>query len=396
MQDPPALPQDAPPSYDTLETQSLPLPQDEKAERSRRSGELHPLASSSPQPSPSSDSKSHAASSAWWSSWVEPPAVKEVRKTIVGLLHDLVRGGDAECILAVLDSCAGTCRSYGISLSSILQERSAAGHTPLYWAVVNRPHLVPSAQDMEYFRAILTYAAPLSTATVEDVRLACLHSPNNVLFQGLGRIPAFSPLSEQEKLIMGQTVPLDEVDVQDFEADLLHFSVRFKIPMFQKRMRIAGDVTLEFIATGRLWQFSILVARQNDYDRLGNLKVTPGRLAVKLTLLPGSPPTGLVSTLVIEDRAAHGVSPSAASSPELSSKSPSSPSAAVNPPIQVQLQSGKKQLVPGSGSWGLGGMIAVSLESNDQANTLQIDRCPYVGNDDTLIASLNVMLDAAS
>ncbi|KAI0690783.1 hypothetical protein C8T65DRAFT_587655 [Cerioporus squamosus] len=368
--------QDAPPSYDALEPLSLPPSRDEKADPSTSSTELSSLtsprsASSSSRPKLPAKGEPAPSSTSWWNPWSEPPAVKEVRKTLVGLLHDLVRGGDAECVLAVLDSCAGTCKSYGISLSSILQERSAAGHTPLYWAVVNRPSLAPRAQDIHYLRAILTYAAPLSKATVSDIRLACLHSPNNTLFQSLRRIPAFSPLTEEEKLIMGQSVPLDEVNVWDHDADVLEFSVDFKIPLFQKRMRIARGVTLEFIAKGRLWQFCLLVAGTDEHERLGGVRVTPGCVAVKLALLPNSPPTPLDATLVIEPRAAHGELPSATST---SPKSPTSwhgSAPAVKPPIRVQLR--KDQLVPESGSWGRGGMIVVSLEADSQANTLQVE-----------------------
>lgn len=253
---------DAPPSYDALESLSLPTSRDEKASsESLRSTDLlllssdYPLASTSSYPGPSSSPACPAGPSSytpWWnlSAWTESQASQEVRKTLVNLVHDVVRGGNPDGVLAILDSCADACKSYGLSLSSILQERSAAGRTPLYWAIVNRANLSPTAQDITYLRAMLLYAAPLSTATIDDVRLACLHSPSNTLFQCLRRIPAFSPLTEEEKLILGQNVPLDECHVRDTDADVMHFTVDFKIPMFQKRIRIAEAVELEFIAKG--------------------------------------------------------------------------------------------------------------------------------------------------
>lgn len=250
---------EAPPSYDDLETLSLPPSQDEKASmESMRSTEMlllspeQPLASTSTSPGPSYLQAAGSSSTPWWnlSAWTESQASQEVRRTLVTLVHDVVRGGNPDGVLAILDSCADACRRYGLSLSSILQERSAAGRTPLYWAIVNRANVSPNPQDITYLRAMLAYAAPLSSATIDDVRLACLHSPSNTLFQCLRRIPAFSPLSDAEKLIMGQNVPLDEIDVRDTDADVMHFAVECKIPMFQKRIRIAEAVELEFIAKG--------------------------------------------------------------------------------------------------------------------------------------------------
>ncbi|RPD57893.1 hypothetical protein L226DRAFT_540148 [Lentinus tigrinus ALCF2SS1-7] len=406
--------QDAPPSYDDLESLALPPSRDEKASsESTRSTDLlllspqHPIPSTSSSPGPSN----LQAYQTWLlslllnpSAWTASQAAQEVRKTLVNLVQGLVRGGDPNGVLAILDSCADACRSYDLSLSTILQERSAAGHTPLYWAIVNRANPSPSAQDITYLRAMLVYAAPLSTATIDDVRLACLHSPNNTLFQCLRRIPAFSPLSPQERLILNSNVPVDEVDMRDTDANTMSFSVDFKIPMFQKRIRIAEAVDLEFIAKGRMWQLSFVVARKHDHTRLGYLEVTPGRLAVKLALLPHSPPTRLNATLVIKARTEDELvssSPAAASDKPSGSSlfSPSdpapSPAGQVNPPIEVRLAS-KRQLIPASGSHGQNGMVAVSLEENDRANTLQVDGCPYVGKDDTLFVSLNVQLDPTS
>ena len=126
---------------------------------------------------------------------------------------------------------------------------------------------------------------------------------------------------------------------------------------------------------GRLWQLSFLVARRNDHKRLSNVHVTPGRLAVKLALLPHSPPTRLNCTLVIKKRVEQSPAllvpsfdqPSGSERLEASIAGPS-----VNPPIEVRLTA-ERQLVPGSGLHDHRGMIAVSLEDNDRANTLQVE-----------------------
>lgn len=122
-----------------------------------------------------------------------------------------------------------------------------------------------------------------------------------------------------------------------------------------------------------MWQFSFLVARRNDHKRLGDLRATPGRLAVKLALLPHSPPTRLNATLVISERAEQVTSTADEDNPSGSSPfSPPAPGPSVNPPIEVRLTA-HRQLVPATGSHGRDGMIVVSLETNDQANTLQVE-----------------------
>ncbi len=169
---------------------------------------------------------------------------------MLGLLRDLVKQGDAQGALGVLESCADACKSYDLSLSSLLQEKSVEGHTPIYWAIVNRPALPPRPDDPDLVSAVLSHAAPLTDATVDELRLACLHTSDHALFQKLRRSPAFSPLSAKDELILGGNVPLDEVDVEDVKADEGAFIVKMKIPAFQKRMRISESVRVEFIAKG--------------------------------------------------------------------------------------------------------------------------------------------------
>lgn len=134
---------------------------------------------------------------------------------------------------------------------------------------------------------------------------------------------------------------------------------------------------------GRLWQLSFLVARRNDHKRLSNVHVTPGRLAVKLALLPHSPPTRLNCTLVIKERVEQRPALPVPSFDQPSGSEHFEPpiselleapiaGPSVNPPIEVRLTA-ERQLVPGSGLHDHRGMIAVSLEDNDRANTLQVE-----------------------
>ena len=133
----------------------------------------------------------------------------------------------------------------------MLQEPSVEGHTPIYWAIINRPS-PPEPDEPDLVSAMLSHAAPLTDATVDEIRLACLHTSDHALFQKLRRSPAFSPLTGTEEILLGGSVPVDDVDVADVKGDEGAFVAVFRMPMFQKRMRISGSIRLEFIAKGAL------------------------------------------------------------------------------------------------------------------------------------------------
>ncbi|KAI0740849.1 hypothetical protein C8Q76DRAFT_607717 [Earliella scabrosa] len=391
--------EDAPPSYDALEGVPPSLPSNEKAGPSTPRGPSHPTSPTSPTPTGSSRGKSGKRSNAWFNFGFTSRAVKEVRTTVLGLLRDLVKQGDASGALGVLESCADACKTYDLSLSSLLQEKSLEGHTPIYWAIINRSDLPPRPDEPDLVSAILSHAAPLTDETVDELRLACLHTSDHALFQKLRRSPAFSPLTGREELITGGSVPVDEVDVEDVKEDESAFVVRFRIPMFQKRLRISEAIQLEFIAKGRLWELSFLIAK--DFDpRLAYKNVKGGSWVIKLVLLPHSPPTWIDSRLVIEDPRAHGhpngehasaSSGAPTSLIEASAKTGSeeTPQGKPKPPIQLRLKA-REQLSPPR--YSAGPMIILSLEENASANSLQFNGCPYLGSDGSLTARLEARL----
>ncbi|OJT12098.1 hypothetical protein TRAPUB_11361, partial [Trametes pubescens] len=247
--------QDAPPSYDALDNVPPSLPRDEKAGPSTT---YPPAAPPNPLPvplkspvTPTTRSAGKRPSSSWFNFGPAARASKEVRATIQGLIRDLVKQTDPQGALGVLESCADACRSFDLAISALLQERTIEGHTPLYWAIINRPaessESAPS-DEPDMVTALLSHAAPLSDATVDELRLACLHTSDHGLFQRLRRSPAFAPLSGADELILGGNVPVDDVDVEDVPGDESGFIARFRMPMFQKRMRISEEISLEFIA----------------------------------------------------------------------------------------------------------------------------------------------------
>lgn len=201
--------------------------------------------------------------------------------TVLGLVRDLVRrpasapgSGNVTAALGVLESCVQACEKHDVSLSSILQQKSIEGHTPLYWAIVNRPTPREEEEDEErgsdavLFR-LLAYTAPLMQSTISDMRHACLVVADNVLYQKLRSIPSVVPLSGTDAMLLtardGEDADEDDLDVgkvfgdvvevRDWRDDSTAFSVTFEIKMFQRRMRVSNEIGLEFIARGTSQSF---------------------------------------------------------------------------------------------------------------------------------------------
>ena len=114
--------------------------------------------------------------SSWLSmlSFTSSRTSKQVRQTVLSLIRDLVLNAESPNLLG---SCASACRTYGLDLSALLQEPSIEHHSAIYWAILNRcDALLPS---------LLAHASPLSQSTISEIRLACLATSNQPLFQSL-------------------------------------------------------------------------------------------------------------------------------------------------------------------------------------------------------------------
>ncbi|TBU41223.1 hypothetical protein BD309DRAFT_965754 [Dichomitus squalens] len=407
------IPGDAPPSYDALE--GVPP--------AATAGDAKAGPSNQPLSSPSSSFASYPPSvghgrgrgikrggSAWFNFGPSGRAAREVRTTVLGLLRDLVKHTDWNGAFGVLESCADACRSYDLSLSSLLQEPSVEGHTPIYWAIINRPS-PPESDGPDLVSALLSHAAPLTDATVDEIRLACLHTSDHTLFQELRRSPAFSPLTGTEEILLGRSVPVDDVDVEDVTEDEGAFVAKFRIPLFQKRMRISGSIRLEFIAKGRLWELSFIVAAKEYDKRFGHRHFKAGSWVIRLGLLPHSPPTCIDSRLVIEDPRSRGqdaqqqpATPSsyaglptslseavmAGDDDPATPASPSSSTPRPRPRVELRLETREQLVAPRQ--WEQGSQIVMALEESALANSLQYNGCPYLEPDGSLIARLEAKL----
>ncbi|KAJ6578879.1 hypothetical protein DFH09DRAFT_349212 [Mycena vulgaris] len=303
-----AGPDDAPPAYDhtTASSSSRPV---EKASLAARA----PLSPNTPS---SSAHKSRAVQKTVWNQFqddvgnmladvglgtTQHRVAQEVRKTVTGLIHDLVRDQTVDANVAcggILESCSEVCSAHGINISALLQQPYIEGHTPLYWAIVKRPADEAESASSTFeppplIRALLTYSAPLKEATIKETRLACLHTADQWLFQGLRLCPEFQALSHKDQLLLGVQVPPDTVSVSPGTRHDAPFTVTFTFPQFQKRMRVSRRASLDFLTHARIWRIEFFVA---DSHR----GLNDGQWGVLLGLHEKSPTASIAATYAIE------------------------------------------------------------------------------------------------
>jgi len=253
---------DAPPSYEALESvsgstsyprekspSSLTAPPSQSSFQSSSSG-FAPL---------KVKRTSKGKGPATWFNFGTSRTTKEVHATVLGLVRDLVKQQySTSGASGILDSCSEACDAYDISFSAILQEKSIENHTPIHWAIVKRPSEPPNADDYDLVTALLSRSAPLKPSTIADIRLACLLTSDQALFQRLRLSPVFSPLSGKDEMLLGVSILPDTIEVEEVEGDAGAFMANFEILAFQKRMRVSKRISLEFIARGEAYSRATL------------------------------------------------------------------------------------------------------------------------------------------
>ncbi|KAG2338326.1 hypothetical protein BDR05DRAFT_705223 [Suillus weaverae] len=317
---------DLPPSYDTIASVSAVV--DEKPR---------------PSPSPPPARPTASSSSSTWLSLLPNARTKQTRQTVISLIRDLVATSTADNSAAtpILASCASALSPS--SFSALLQQPTFDGHTPIYWAILNRhTHILP---DM------LQHAGPLNNSCVADIRLACLASGDQLLFGKLrrGELPFLSTL-RADALVLGCT-SADDIDVREVDGEAA-FSASIKIRLWQKRMRVVGLVGVEFIARGRIWSLTFFSSPSPSPScgPLSTRDAGSGPWQVALSLMEHSPPTFVDARLVIDVfRPQSSSIPDLISSESSSSTNPSLPSTPVptspthaKPPVVIPLQSANR------------------------------------------------------
>lgn len=265
-------PSEAPPSYDTLPSipSSSSFTLDEKVNPYLQP--TYPPSPQSPEPgssvNPASPKGKWKGAKPWFPFGQAARAAREVKATVLGLIRDLVKL-ETSSSTSILQSCSEACNAHGLSLSSILQEKAIEGHTALYWAIVKRPPEPPSPNDNDVLTGMLALAEPLTDATISDIRLACLVTSDQRLFQRLRRSPAFAPLSGSDQMLLEASVPPDEVIVEDVPGDEGAFAVHFRLVKFQARMRVSKEIHMEYIARGMCFDCTLSTRMSLMFPQVG-------------------------------------------------------------------------------------------------------------------------------
>ncbi|KAL0058107.1 hypothetical protein AAF712_015229 [Marasmius tenuissimus] len=379
--------EDAPPSYDeaslnapSTSTQSQP-PRDVKTPIVTVSDSpatpITPSTSQSFSRVPSGKGKEKATAS-WWGSFGVSKKAREVRTTVLGIIRDVVKqdidgGVDPR---GILESCHAACTDEAIPFSALLQEKSIEDHTPIYWAIVNRNTKSESEPDL--LMSLLAYAAPLEPATVSEIRLACLITSDQALFQRLRLSPEFASLSGTDQMVLSGGMAPDEVEVLEASSDEGAFVVDIKMMQFQKRMRVSNEVGVDFIARGRMWRLAFCISNEkwrHDKPRFGAWYVS-------LTLLENSPPTWIDSQLLIPD-ARLPIPPLGETSLMDVTPRSSDGKTKLKPTISVRLMS-RVELGPKRRHTHLPCEVTSTLESTSNAMSLQYSGNSYIGTDDSI------------
>ncbi|KAG0695556.1 hypothetical protein DFH29DRAFT_265240 [Suillus ampliporus] len=387
---------DLPPSYDTIASSSTTATVID--EKPRPPAPIRPSASST--------------TSSWFS--LPPNArTKQTRQTVISLIRDLVASpstttSDSAAAAPILASCASALSPS--SFSALLQHPTFEQHTPIYWAILNRhTHILP---DM------LRYAGPLNHACIADIRLACLASGDQVLFGKLrrGELP-FLTTPKPDALVLGST-PADDVDVKEVDGEAA-FSASIKIRLWQKRMRVAGVVGVEFIARGRIWSLTFFSSPSlSPSPSARGAGSEPWQVA--LSLMEHSPPTFVDGRLVIDVFRLSSVSSNPSShQPRVST--PTSPTHPAKPPLTIPLRSSNRLAHrPSDGSvfsalelwrvtgptckpcrpphpatWSEEGTHYTNALTGVLSDDLGWDNPPYLAPDGTLHARLDARLEKA-
>ncbi|KAG1845498.1 hypothetical protein DFJ58DRAFT_893663 [Suillus subalutaceus] len=214
----------------------------------------------------------------------------EQTEAVLSHIHDIVSFPNFMPVAPIINTFAAALLP--AEFSDLLQNPNIEGHTAMYWAVVNG--------QREAFSVFAAHIPQFSSVCSSDLRLACMSTSNHALFMQLNLGHVINSKDESLRHFLG--CPPDEVQVHD-KGDRMgknQFVACFCIRMFQKRLRTAGELGIEFIAAGRIWWFLIYMG--ND-----------GRWHIGFSLSYPSFPAHPEAVLVIK---AHNSNPDSATQPE--------------------------------------------------------------------------------
>ncbi|KAG2362063.1 hypothetical protein BDR07DRAFT_1609724 [Suillus spraguei] len=174
------------------------------------------------------------------------------RKAVLSRIRDVVSAPNfiPSSVAQIVGDCA-TALSPPV-FSHLLQMPNIQGHTALYWAIVN--------DRREAFLSFIVYITRFSRAGYCDLRLACMVTNDQELFQLLNLGANHS--IKDEPLICSSGCPQDDVQVDEGDRSC-HFIAYIRIRLFQKRLRTTQSLNVEFVARGRIWRVHIYLKQSS-------------------------------------------------------------------------------------------------------------------------------------
>ena len=111
--------------------------------------------------------------------------------------------------------------------------------------------------------ALLSHISPLDPDTILDLRMACMATSDQAMFQQLRRSPRFASISKSDQILMGSSPSPDDVTVEIGPGDKGAFTVDCIVAQFHKRMMVSKEIVLDFVARStylifcclKLWWF---------------------------------------------------------------------------------------------------------------------------------------------
>ncbi|KAG2109316.1 uncharacterized protein F5147DRAFT_760723 [Suillus discolor] len=222
------------------------------------------------------------------------------KASVLSLIHQIVSspGFGVASVAPIIKSCAAALPA--AKFSKLLQKRNIENHTALYWAIVNNRR--------EALLEFVKFIPKFSRACSADLRLACMavndHDSFMLLHLGDNEVDSKDRSSRR---MLG--CPRDDIQVHDGDtlsarSNENNFFVHFVFRMFQKRLRTARKLEVEFVAQGRIWVlcFSMDVLTGDWFVEFGISRDSPS--ANKL-----SPGSDTMQPLRLDMRTSHILAP---------------------------------------------------------------------------------------
>lgn len=222
---------------------------------------------------------------------------EEALGTVRDLIRDLLqRDMSLDACYGVVSSCASACQNHRLDFSCILQERTIEGRSAIFWAIITRYGILrklarDSSHDLIeqtkwYLTWFIGHVSEMTSIGRTEVRIAALVVADNDLLQRVLALPGAIQLSGIERVLLsdlsraalrktrkdsdehlgaldeyqalgrvhsfGDVAIVQESPLDDSKDSGL-FNVNLAITMFQRRLRLSREISIEFFARGRLW-----------------------------------------------------------------------------------------------------------------------------------------------